>query len=125
MSGGKVNFIKEPFEWTISAVGLKNFSRSVIPSATSENGMDYEDYLRVLLLTAGSEAAVFRTMDLIQANACLRYDPEFRMAECINRIEMEAEYETKQLFTAFLFAGTVSGNRKGNYAFSISQNYSY
>ena len=125
LSGGKVPLIKEPYEWTVSAIGLKNFSKTVLPSASDERGMEYEDYLWVLLLAEQTPVVTYRVMDLIQANACLRYQPEFRMAECIDRVKMEVNYDTRQLFTAFRFAGTLLGGQQGGYSFSVTQQYSY
>ena len=125
LNGGKIPAVKEPYEWTVSSVGLKNFSKTVLPSATSENGLDYKEYLRLLLLMTGTKDQVFRTMDLIQANACSKYNNDFRMAECICSIDIETEYHADQLFTAFLFVRNILENKQGGYSFSFRQKYEY
>jgi len=123
--GNRVALIKEGWQWTVSVNGLKTFSRSVVPSASDEEGMDYTDYLKILLLKRSNALLAFRTMDMIQANACKRYDAGFRMKECINRISLTAAFYAKSLFASFLFVRRAVGNGAGAYAFAIQQGYSY
>ncbi|MBQ9031934.1 MAG: hypothetical protein IJ106_10870 [Parasporobacterium sp.] len=125
LEGGKIALIKQPYEWTISALGLRNFSKSVIPSATNEKGMGYQDYLRFMLLTEGTADLAFRAMDLIQANSCKRYNPAFRMKDCVHSMEVEAAYEARQLFSGFPVVRNLLGGTAGDFACTILQEYSY
>ena len=124
-AGGKVPAVKEPFEWTISAAGLKNFSRTILPSATEANGLEYKEYLRILLLMQDISDQAFRTMDMIQADSCMKYNENFRMKDCICSIDLQTEYHAGQLFTAFPFIRNMMGNSAGSYSFSFRQQYCY
>ena len=125
MAGNKIALIKKPYEWTITAVGLKNFSKTVLPAATDDSGLGYQEYLRLLLLMESQSDLAYRTMDLIQANACKNYNVDFRMSECINELEMQAAYHAPQLFSSFLFVRDLIGNGLGDYSFTVRQEYSY
>ena len=123
--GGKVPLVKEGWQWTVTITGLKKFNKSVVPSATDEQGMDYAGYLTILLLKKSNKVLAFRAMDMIQANACKNYEPAFRMKECINRVSLTAAFDAKALFSSFLFVRNVGGVSGGMYGFNLEQEYSY
>ncbi|MCF0230439.1 MAG: hypothetical protein HUJ76_12215, partial [Parasporobacterium sp.] len=125
MGGGKVAMVKAPSDWTVSSVGLKNFSKTVVPSANDDNGLGYEDYLRVMLLMQDREQQNMRTMDMIQADMCKNHNSEFRMKNCISSVKVTAVFEARQLFTAFGFVQDLVGSTPGRYGFMIDQGYSY
>ena len=125
LDGEKVAPIKEAYEWAVSAVGLKNFSKTVLPAASSDRGMSYTDYLRVLLLMEDLPTLSYRTMDMIQADACANYNEEFRMKECIHSIDLQVDFSARQMFSVFPFVQNLVGNGKGGYGFSLPQAYSY
>lgn len=125
LQGSKVPLVKEGWQWTVSITGLKNFSKSVVPAASDEQGMDYAGYLRILLLKKSNTVLAFRAMDMIQANACKNYEPAFRIKECINRVSMTAAFDAKALFASFLFVRNIGGVSGGRYGFTVSQEYSY
>ena len=124
-AGGKIALIKESWQWTVSATGLKNFSKTVLPAATDDNGLDYTDYLGILLLCKSNSTLAYRSMDLIQANACRWYRPDFRIASCINGIRMQSAFDAKALFSSFLFVRKMTGSWAGAYAFTVEQSYTY
>ncbi len=125
MSGGKISLIKNPAEWSISAIGLKNFSKSIIPAASSDSGLDYKEYLGVMLLTEGLADEAYRTMDMIQVNMCEKYNQLFRMSGCISSIKLQANYSAAQMFSSFGFVKNIVGNNDGRYGFTYAQEYSY
>lgn len=123
--GGKIPVIKEGHQWAVTVTGLKNFSKSVLPAANQEEGLDYTGYLKVMLLGKSNATLAFRAMDLIQANACEWYEPAFRMDSCINCMTMETAFDTRQLFAAFLFVRKLTGSSRGTYGFLVEQSYTY
>lgn len=125
MSGGKISLIKNPAEWSISAIGLKNFSKTIVPAASSDSGLGYKEYLGVMLLTEGLADEAYRTMDMIQANMCEKYNSLFRMSGCISSIKLQASYSAAQMFSSFGFVKNIIGNGDGRYGFTYAQEYSY
>ena len=54
-----------------------------------EEGLNYQDYLKGLLLLERRESLCMRSLDLIESNLSVRVD------ECMTRIEMESSYRLK------------------------------
>ncbi len=125
MSGGKISLLKNSAEWSISAIGLKNFSKSIVPAASSDSGLAYKDYLGLMLLTEGLSDEAYRTMDMIQANMCKNHNSSFRMSGCISSIQLQASYSAAQMFSSFGFVKNIVGNGDGRYGFTYTQEYSY
>lgn len=61
LSGGKVPLIKESGSWNTQLSDLKADA-----SVSQTKGADYEEYLRILLMSLGEEKLVFRIMDMIE-----------------------------------------------------------
>ena len=69
----KVPLNKNDQSWTLSAEGLLSFERSVEEgweSADKEEGLSYEDYLRMLLALESRQMKCMRALDLIETNLC-------------------------------------------------------
>lgn len=125
LSGGKVPTIKQSTEWNLSIEGFKNFSGSDVEGSSSERGLEYEDYLRVLLVMQDKETQYYRTMDMIQANLCLNENEAFRISECIESVELTADFKAGQIFTAIPFVKNIIGSSGDAYTFSVTQSYGY
>lgn len=125
LAGEKVPTIKGNDEWNISIEGLKNFSGDSITSNSSEHGLEYEDYLRVLLAFEKDETMYYRTMDCIQLEICLNENADFRMEQCITEITLSAAYSADQLFTAIPFVRNTIHAHGGDYYFTIEQSAGY
>ena len=124
MAGGKVPTIKDSTDWSVSVTGLTKFSSDIQTIKAEQNGLDYEDYLRILLLFNDRKTISYRCMDMIQSNMCLENE-DFRMTECIDSIRLESEYEAEQLFTAFLLVRNLTGLADGKYSFTYTEEYGY
>ena len=125
LEGGKVETIKDGDDWAVSIWALKEFGKEKLGIKGREKGLSYEDYLRLLLLVQGEVQQRFRTMDMLQADICKRENEDFRVAECVTGLKLNASFEAPMLFLAFPFAAGVSGAGSGSYGFDISVNYSY
>ena len=67
----KVPLNKDDQSWTLSAEGLLSFERSVTEgweSTDAEEGLSYEDYLRMLLALESRQTKCMRALDLIEIN---------------------------------------------------------
>ena len=124
LSGGKVPIIKKGDEWSLSLTGLKNFTGSESSGKSFENGLDYEAYLRALLLIKNRQTQLLRIMDVIQANMRLKENDTFRIKDCVLKTQITAEYTTGRIFVTFPF---VSRNMQtgGGFRFSLEQEYGY
>ena len=125
LEGGEVPAIKDSDEWSLTIEGFKNFNGRNLETASCEDGLGYEDYLRVLLAVQDSQTQYYRTMDLIQMDMCLNVNEDFLMADCIASVEIEAYYTASQLFAALPFADIGASSSGGIYSFSITQTYGY
>ena len=67
LDGYKVPLIKKKGEWNLSLDQSMNISATAIGnSLNKESGLDYEDYLRLLLYTTAGKTKTFRMMDIIE-----------------------------------------------------------
>lgn len=120
MLGEKVPAVKTNETWNIS---LKNvatlFSGGAISARKSNEGLSYEDYLRILLFTRDISQSAYRAMDLIQYR--LRFVcPEFLMMNQIYALEMKVNFSARELFTLFPL---VRGNRLYMYQYEWTQRF--
>lgn len=69
LSGGKVPFLKDASSWKLSWSGLWSLlDGSGFIKGSREEGMSYEDYLRILLFLTPLEEKCFRTMEVAEEN---------------------------------------------------------
>lgn len=125
LEGEKVPTIKDSDEWNLSIEGFKNFTAKDIEVISCDTGLDYEDYLRVLLAMENRQTQYYRTMDMIQTDMVLNENEDFLMTECLCEAEICASYTASQLFTAIPLVKNNLNASEGNYTFTIDQSYSY
>ena len=75
VGGQKVPLIKNSSDWVTDLYGIKDIAS--VEKEDNGRGMDYEDYLMVLMAIAG-DRLYYRIADLIEMNTRMRY-PDFRM----------------------------------------------
>ena len=116
-AGGRVSLIKTGEEWRLSLDQLLELGRDGYAEAeSSEWGLNYESYLKLLLLASEQEVLLYRMMDVIQ-DVIGRAEPGFLMERCGVRVEMTAETEAFHLFSA--------GGAQGSYRLEIRAGRSY
>jgi len=125
LSGEKIPLVKGSDNWAVSASGLSRFRKSLVPAVTDENGISYEDHLRILLFLEGRKKRTYRTMDMIQADACKKYEAGFRMNKCVASAKFHTAFNARQLFVNFGFVSNMTGSGNGKYDFSFVQDYAY
>lgn len=108
--GGKVPLVKTAASWQLSLSNLPDLLENLDSHRKNdENGMSYEDYLQVLLLTKSKRDKLERGMDMIEV--CIRETKgrgSFRLDCCIEAIEASVD---------------VDANRKK--VFTVTRQYSY
>lgn len=126
LKGDEVSIIKSTSEWNLSLMGAKNLSSSTSSSGENKPGaLNYQQYLRMIILMENKTKLYFRTMDIIQVNICKNYNSDFRMADCISSAEINATYGAKPLFTIFPFVKKLSSTGPGTYPMNVTRSYSY
>lgn len=126
LAGEKVPIIKNASEWNLSLSGVKNLSGSTDSSkSVTDRGLDYQQYLRILLIKQNKIDQIFRTMDLIQLNIGKRENDSFKFDECISKASVNVSYSAKSQFITLPFVRNLFGYKKGRYHFEIMQQYKY
>lgn len=101
LDGGKVALVKTDGSWQLSLENLPNLLDGLDSlRKSSEQGLSYEEYLRLLLIKEDSGGINSRTMDLVEHNMRTRLGvPEFRIDQCISSLglEMNLRYGTETL----------------------------
>lgn len=134
LAGYKVSVLKNSDEWNLSLTGIKNMAKasglskankSQEDSRTKRKGLSYEDYLRYLLFSQNRAEQIYRILDIIQSNMCLKYNDKFRVSECILKVDVDAEYKIKRLFSDIGFVRKMIYDNIRGFDFEISQVYGY
>lgn len=97
--GQKVPLLKNAQNWNLSLENLPNLlsELSVQRQGDPENGVGYEDYLRVLLFLETEEEKVMGSLDMIEADIRSQQGREnFRMDCCLESMEVEIDVEVDQ-----------------------------
>lgn len=91
--GGKVSLVKRPEEWQITLANLSKLLEGLDSMRRgSENGLSYEDYLQVLMLTRSRSEKILRTMDMVEKKVQkLKNKPSFRLDSCIVAMEVSVD----------------------------------
>lgn len=91
LDGKKVPLIKDASSWQIPLYGLiflRVFGDSY--RHTDENGLEYKDYLRLLLLPKSADSLSASLMDLVEMNVRTKKNrPDFRLDVCLDAIRVE------------------------------------
>ena len=95
--GKKVPLNKDDQSWTLSAEGLLSFEKSVAEgweSTDDEEGLSYEDYLRMLLAPESRQTKCMRALDLIEINLCGESGTKaFRSDSAVCRAQIDSSCE--------------------------------
>lgn len=100
LAGKKVPIFKTAEDWKLSLDGLMKIGRKEgLPQEEGEGeGIDYQAYLRLLLLTQDQQTQNYRMMDIIETN--MRYTEEkFRMRHMIYAMSCSVSCKSERLFS--------------------------
>lgn len=96
--GGKIPLVKTGEEWQISLENLPELMNGLDSMRKKhEQGMNYEDYLQVLLLSSKRGQKIWRSMDMIE-DTIRKSDgrPAFCLDSCITAIEASVDVEANR-----------------------------
>lgn len=113
LDGGKVPLLKDDSSWTLGAEGIINlFQGAVGESHKYASGLEYKDYLRMLLYMEDSATLSYRAMDLIQNQMRKKY-PGFLMQSEIYGMEIQFETTWNPVFVG---ASILKKGKKGSFS---------
>lgn len=119
LNNQKLSMVKTKSNWKTS---LTNLLGSELKE--EKNGLDYEQYLNMLILMTKKSNSVFRTIDLIQLNICKKYNKDFSIRKGITKFKVKVSYVTPPVFTSMQWAlSSLEG--EGGYQYSISCSNGY
>lgn len=110
MHGGKIEFVKNQANWRLSldqAVDYRNWTDN--QKAADEKGMEYKEYLMILLFFHSRQRNMFRGLDMIQWNM-MQTDPNFRISDCIYGIKADFYLSVDPIFLSKSVLFDAGGN---------------
>lgn len=109
LSGKYLTLVKTSEQWQLDISSLLNFGNESIESVGEESGMDYKDFLRILLYLEELDEVTMRTMDMVELGVqSLESVDAFYMDKCVSRLR----------FSAFVNVGL-------NYTYEFPLEYGY
>ena len=94
LKGGNVPLVKSSESWKLSLENLGNILEVLNQEEGKEKaGMDYQEYLRLLLFMKGSQSRLDRTIDLAEQEMRAGGQENFRMDLCVYALEAEMEIQ--------------------------------
>ena len=99
--GGKVPLVKNASNWQLSLENLPYLLEKMdTERKNAENGMSYEDYLQIMLLSQSKKEKLERGMDMIEVHIRSHSGrQEFRLDNCIEAIEASIDVEANRIKT--------------------------
>lgn len=121
LKGEEIPLIKKESDWNTS---LENLLPAKSQHYKGEKGINYEMYLKMLIMLENNKKCVHRIMDLLQLNVQKRYNKSFMMSDCFQALEYDVVFEIKPLFTSMPWVSSKTG-KNGSYKYQIKSSYSY
>lgn len=122
LSGGRVAMVKAVTDWKSDvSLGKEVVMEKTEKTQSQKDGLNYREYLQILLLTVADGTLAYRAMDVIEHNVSLK-KPSFRMDCQIHGMRAEGLYVAEPLFLGFITVGRVTD---GTYHFRKSFEMTY
>lgn len=113
LAGGKVPLIKDSSQWKSDLFHVQDaVFRGTYSETEKEKGMDYRDYLLMLLYTTDEQQLTWRAMDIVEKNIrMLSGNEAMRMDAMVSAVQVQAVYSANPLFlTVIPMAQKIDGN---------------
>ena len=127
LAKGRCKLIKKRTDFKLSLGNIGSimngsFVETEGEGETIHDGLNYKEFLEILMFATGKTSKYYRAMDLIEERTKQKKD-DFRMNQCIVKASVDIKYELKPLFISkditknFMEGGTVFVNRKAEYGY--------
>ena len=101
-AGKKIPLMKSKQLWTLDIDKIASLGEEFLIAKESENGISYENYLRILLFFENPEQLALHTMDIIEY--CIQQkDADFFIDKMAVGVSVEINYAYSHLFSSFQF----------------------
>lgn len=123
LNGKKVALVKTEQNWQLGIEGLTDFFNGIKQEEVEdEDGIFYEDYIRILLLMMNKTEKYYRTMDVIQQNM-RQISPDFEMQNYVYAAEICVEATANQLFLMIPIVRNTMNQRQYRIVTAIGRSY--
>ena len=92
LAGNKAPLVKTKENWSLSLSGLLSFGSGdgQLQGTDDQEGISYEDYLRIFLFLENSGEVTMRSLDRIEENLASEHGLNtFRTDQCVTKIKLE------------------------------------
>lgn len=94
LSGGNLTLTKSSSQWQLDISSLMDFGSGSVEASKGEDGMDYKDFLRILLYLESIDTLTQRTMDMVELSVKnIDGMEQFKLDHCISRLSLSIETE--------------------------------
>ncbi len=126
LEGRKIPLLKGREDWALGLEQLLHMGQKRENSTTSGGGkgLDYEGYLKLLLLLEPSGQKYYRMMDVMQNDIRLS-QAGFLMKRCGYRVDMKAQICGKHVFFALPFVENMTGSAEHGYQMQVRSQKAY
>lgn len=122
LSGGSVPLVKAVSDWKSDvSLGDKALADKDEKAESRKDGLNYREYLQILLLLVPEDTLAYRAMDVVEHNIALNKS-RFRMDCQIHGVQAEALYTSGPLFLGFV---TTQKIKDGTYHFRKNSELTY
>ena len=127
LSGGRCKLIKKSSDFSLALCNIGSIINGSFNVCESEgktilDGLNYKEFIQVMLMGVSKTNKYYRAMDLIEINT-RKKKADFRMSKCIVKASLDVEYGLKPLFISkkvtekFMEGGMVKIKRKTQYSY--------
>lgn len=91
LSGKKIPLMKTELDWQLSLSGLATLGteEDAVEGQDIEGGVDYEEYLRILIYLEDKESVIWRGLDMLEQRMQVTYSLDyFQVDRCITQLEL-------------------------------------
>lgn len=126
LEGGNIPLLKGREDWALGIEQLLSMGQRTGGPISSgrEKGLDYEDYLKLLLLMVPSGQKYYRMMDVMQIDIRLS-QAGFLVKRCGYRVDIKAQVCGKHVFFALPFVENMTGSGEHGYQMRVRSQKAY
>ena len=123
LEGKRIALLKSEESWTIALENLGEISKEFLMAKESKWGLDYEDYLGILLLMEQENSLAMNTMNLQEATIRQNYaEDSFGIDTLITQANVKVRYSYKPIFP---FLQVINADNRWEYNLSAEACYEY
>lgn len=123
---GRVSFFKSKDTWRVGINEIFEIcdNRDLKDIESSDSGLEYSEYLKLMLMLKSPETVYYRMMDMIQINI-RRKQSWFLINKCLYSAEVRSEIEAKRVFLNLFPVAEMIGHRENKYKIEVKAEKAY